>query len=509
MSDRALNRPLTVVALMLSVFMAAMEVTVVSTAMPSVVGQLGGVSLYAWVFTAYILVATIGIPVFGKLADLYGRKPVMLFGIALFLVGSVLCGAAGSIHSLIGARAVQGLGGGAMQATALTIVGDIFTTRERARMQGVIGGVWGVAGLVGPLLGGIIVHGIGWRWVFFINLPFGVISGLMLIAFLHERFEKKPVRLDVLGALLLGTGLFCLLLGARGEMAWLVPVGLLLFCAFVWVELRASEPVLPLDMFKNRVLAVASAAGALVGGALMSATTFVPLFVQGVLGGTPTQAGAAIAPMAVAWPLASAVGGRMIPRFGFRPLVRVGLAIHVLGAVLLAVYLTEGASTTTPGIAMAVFGMGLGFANTALLIAVQSSVEWNRRGVATSSTLLFRTVGGTLAVGMLGELMARSLMDAHLTEDAAKLLAGPVGGAALDAEHAARLASGLASALGSVYWVIAAFSFAAFLLGLVFPRLAMEPDVSGANAGNLDAGSRADHQLAQPGEPLPVDDGRK
>jgi EmrB/QacA subfamily drug resistance transporter len=505
MSERPLNRPLTVVALMLAVFMSAMEVTVVSTAMPTVVGQLGGVSLYAWVFTAYILVATIGIPIFGKLSDLYGRKPVMLFGIALFLVASLLCGMASSIHGLIAARALQGLGGGAMQATALTIVGDIFTPEERARMQGIIGGVWGVAGLVGPLVGGIIVHSIGWRWVFFINLPFGLLSAVMLIAFLHERIEKKPVRLDFLGAIALGTGLVALLLGARGGgVGWLVPVGLVTLGGFVWIERRAAEPVLPLDMFKNRVLSVASAAGALVGGALMSATTFVPLFVQGVLGGTPTQAGAAIAPMAVAWPLASALGGRLIPRFGFRPLVRIGLAINVVGAVVLAVFLVPGASMGTPRIAMAVFGMGLGFANTALLIAVQSSVAWNRRGVATSSTLLFRTIGGTLAVGMLGELMAKRLASAGLTDDAAVLLAGPVSGTHLDAAHLSRLAGALSAALGSVYWVIAGLSFSAFLLGLAFPRIAMER--SGSNPGNLDAGAGTHDQLPKPGERLAVDD---
>lgn len=471
------NRPLTVIALMSSIFMAAMEVTVVSTAMPTVVGELGGVDLYAWVFAAYVLASTVGMPVYGKLADLYGRRPVILAGIGMFLAGSIACGLTPTMHYLIAFRALQGLGAGAMQSMALTIVGDIFTLHERARMQGVMGAVWGVAGLVGPLAGGFIVKSLGWRWVFFVNVPFGVVAVVLLLRYLHERVEAvHGRRLDWLGALLIGAIVASLLLGARGSVGYLpLPLAGLFLAAFVAVERRAAEPVLPLDLFASRVIAVASAAGGLVGGALMATLTFVPLFVQGVLGGTPTEAGASIAPMAIGWPLASALGGRLIPKIGFRPLVRAGLLLAAASASALAVLIGVGASMTLPRVTTGLFGVGMGFANTALLIAVQTSVDWKRRGVATASTMLFRTIGGALTVGILGELLtARLASRPDLADHADELLAGPVHGHGLAAQKAEALAQLLAGGLGTVFWVIAALAATAFVVGLLFPRIDVE-----------------------------------
>jgi EmrB/QacA subfamily drug resistance transporter len=470
------HRPLTVVALMLSVFMAAMEFTVVSTAMPTVVGDLGGVDRYAWVFASYVLASTVGMPLYGKLADLYGRKPVMLCGIGMFLIGSVACGQASLMNVLIAARAVQGLGAGAMQSMALTIVGDMFTVHERSRMQGVLGAVWGVAGLVGPLLGGLIVKLLSWRWVFYVNVPFGVASALLLVLVLHERIERASrVRLDWPGALLLGGAVAVLLVGPRVSLALALPAGALLVVRFVFVERRAPEPLLPLELFSIRAFAVASAVGGLIGGALMSTLTFVPLFVQGVSSGTPTQAGAAIAPMAIGWPIASAIGGRLIPRLGFRPLVRLGLFVAALAALALATLIDDRAGLGLLRVITALFGVGLGFANTALLIAVQSSVDWRRRGVATASTMLFRTIGGALSVGSLGELLAAALgRHPQLSGMASDLLAGPARGAA--SREARELAGVLSMALGQVFWVIAGLAGAAFLIGLVFPALQVEPE---------------------------------
>jgi EmrB/QacA subfamily drug resistance transporter len=475
---RATHRPLTVAALMLAIFMAAMEVTVVSTAMPTIVGELHGVDLYAWVFAAYVLVSTIGIPIFGKLADLYGRKPVILAGIAVFLLASIACGQARSMALLIAFRAAQGLGAGAMQAMSLTIVGDIFTLHERSRMQGVIGAVWGLAGLVGPLAGGFIVKVLGWPWVFYVNVPFGLASMVLLSSFLHERVEQQRRPLDVAGALLLGTSITALLVGARGSAAGLlVPAGLCGAALFVWVERRAVEPLLPLDLFHSRVLVVASAAGALIGGSLLGALTFVPLFVQAVARGSPTEAGAAIAPMAIGWPLASALGGRLLPRIGFRPLVRAGLALTAAAAVALALSMHASASPGTPRALMALFGIGLGFANTALLIAVQSSVGWQRRGVATASTMLFRMLGGALAVGGLGELLARSIRARpELAAEAARLLAEAGRDSALQSPELARL---LAGSLHRVFWAIAAMSISAFVIGLAFPKLEFSRELPG------------------------------
>src|SRR5947208_10858435 len=300
------NRPLTVISLLLSLSMAAMEMTVVSTAMPTVVGDIGGIHLYSRVFTAYLLTSTVTVPLYGKLADLYGRKPVRPGGIAIFLAGSMASGLAGSIGALIVFRALQGLGAGAMQPTTLTIVGDIYNLEERARMQGVFGAVWGVAGLVGPLLGGIIVKYLSWRWVFFINVPAGIAAAVLLVVALHERVEHHRHSLDWLGAGVLTLGLTALLFGAHGGQGTAIglPLAAISLVLFFFIERRSPEPVVPLDLFRQRAIGVATAAGALVGAGMISMVTYVPLYVQGVLGGSPTEAGRSITPMVHGWPIA-------------------------------------------------------------------------------------------------------------------------------------------------------------------------------------------------------------
>jgi EmrB/QacA subfamily drug resistance transporter len=468
------NRPLTVVSLLLSLSMAAMEMTVVSTAMPTVVGDLGGIHLYSWVFTAYLLTSTVTVPLYGKLADLYGRKPVLLGGIALFLAGSMASGLARGIGALIAFRALQGLGAGAMQPTTLTIVGDIYNLEERSRMQGVFGAVWGVAGLIGPLLGGIIVKYLSWRWVFFINVPAGIAAAGLLVVALHEDVEHRQHSLDWGGAALLTVGLTALLIGVHGGRATLfgVPVAIASTALFFFVEGRAREPVLPMDLFRQRVMAVATVAGTLIGAGMISMVTYVPLYVQGVLGGSPTEAGSAITPMVIGWPIASAISGRVLPRVGFRPLVRCGLAISGGAAVAMALLLKPGASLHVPQAMSSVFGVGLGLANTALLIAVQTSVEWRQRGVATASTMFARTIGGTLAVGILGALLSASLQrDAAVPADAADRLLGPEHGAGLDPAVIRSLSAALEAGLGTVFWVIAAISLVAAAASLLFPYL--------------------------------------
>src|SRR5258705_7557967 len=429
------NRPLTVISLLLSLSMAAMEMTVVSTAMPTVVGDLGGIHYYSWVFPAYLLTSTVTVPLYGKLADLYGRKPVLLGGIALFLVGSMASGLAQGIGALIAFRALPGLGAGAMQPTTLTIVGDNYNLEERSRMQGVFGAVWGVAGLIGPLLGGIIGQSLSGRWVFFINVPAGIAAAGLLIVALHEDVEHHQHSLDWAGAGLLTLGLTALLIGVHGGRAAAIglPLAGLSILLFFVVERRAAEPVLPIDLFRQRVMAVSTASGALVGAGMISMVTYVPLYVQGILGGSPTEAGSAVTRMVIGWPIASAISGRVLPRVGFRPLVRWGLSISAVAAVALALLLRPGVSLHVPQAITALFGIGLGLANTALLIAVQTSVEWRRRGVATASTMFARTIGGTLAVGVLGALLTAALLrDSSIPPGAADQLLGPAHGAGLD-----------------------------------------------------------------------------
>ncbi|MFL5260948.1 MAG: MDR family MFS transporter [Anaeromyxobacteraceae bacterium] len=470
------NRSLTVVALLLGLFLAAMEMTVVSTAMPTAVGDLGGLHLYAWAFAAYMLTATVTVPIHGKLADLHGRKPVMLAGLALFLAGSFACGQARSMEALIAFRALQGLGAGAIQPIALTIVGDLFDVRERARWQGVFGAVWGIAGLIGPLLGGAIVHYLSWRWVFYVNLPLGLGCAAVLSAAYHERVERHEHRLDLLGALLLTCSIVAALVAVRsgpGTTA-LVAASLSCLALFLVVEARAKEPLLPLDLFRQRVIGVASATGALVGAAMISMVTYVPLYAQSVLGATPTGAGSAIAPMAIGWPIASTLGGRLLPRVGYRVLIRGGLLLTAAAALAIALLLRPGAGLALPRVLTAVYGLGLGFANTPLVIGVQSSVPWNRRGVATASTMFFRTIGGTLAVGILGGVLASALGGNGAPPGSVEKLLGPER-RLLDPALVSGLSGALASGMSTIFWTVFAIACCAAAVGFLFPAIAVHP----------------------------------
>jgi EmrB/QacA subfamily drug resistance transporter len=471
---RRTSRPWTVVALLLGLFLAAMEMTVVSTAMPTVVAELGGIALYAWAFASYMLATTVTVPIWGKLADLRGRKPVLLAGVGLFLLGSLACAQARSMTELVAWRAVQGLGAGAMQPVTFTIIGDLFDVHERGRMQGLFGAVWGIAGLVGPLVGGAIVHSVGWRWIFWVNLPFGLASAAVLAFAYHERPERHEHRLDVAGAALLASAVVSALLAARSTRAALVaaPAAAVALAAFLAVERRAKEPLLPLDLFSTRVMAVASAAGALMGAAMLATVTYVPLWVQSVLGRGPTAAGAAIAPMAVGWPIASAITGRLVPTVGFRRPLLTGFAVSAGAAVLSAALLRPGARLAEVQALMALYGVGLGIANPPLLIAIQTSVPWNRRGVATASTIFFRTIGGTLSVGLLGGVLAGALQRAGAAPQLVEKLLGPER-ASLDAAAIAPVAGALQAAMAVVFWTAAGIACCALVIAVAFPHVAI------------------------------------
>jgi len=468
------HRPFTILGLVLGMFMAALEATVVSTAMPTVVGDLGGIHRYSWVFTAYMVASTVTVPVFGKLADMYGRKPIVLGGSALFLVGSAASGAAGSMTQLIVFRIVQGLGAGAMQPMALTIVGDLYGLAERARVQAFFGAVWGIAGLVGPLAGGLIVRAVSWRWVFYVNLPFGLASLLLVWVFFHERVERRDQKIDWLGAAVLTALVLALLAAAHGRavgtlaLVASVPLAVLL----VAVERRAAEPILPLPLFRRRVMWVSAVSSAASGGAMFCAVSYVPLLVQAVMRGTPTEAGGAIAPMVVGWPVASFLCGRLLPRVGFRPLLWVGLAVSCVAMAALALVVSHGPTLWPLRVSSAFFGVGMGLSVTSLVIAVQTSVDWQERGVATAGALFARTMGGTLAVGALGGLLTRALLsDPSIPLHAADELLGPHHGAGLDPAVIDRLGGALAGGLETVFWVTFALAAVALVVGVLFPHV--------------------------------------
>lgn len=473
---RTTHRPATVAALLLALFMAAMEMTVVSTAMPTVVAELGGAMHYAWVFTAYMLTSTVTVPIYGKLADLHGRKSVMLTAMGIFLLGSMLSGQAHTMGQLIVFRAIQGIGAGGVQPIALTVIGDIFDLDERGKMQGVFGAVWAIAGLAGPLLGGVIVGSLSWRWVFYVNVPFGLLSAAVISYALVEKIELRKQRLDIAGAFILTAAVVTLLLGADGNAPWvLLPASAVLTAAFLFVETRAKEPLLPLRLFAQRTLATSSALSALGGGAMLGLVTFVPLYAQGVLGSTPTQAGTTIATMAVAWPVASALSGRLIKRLGFRVLVITGFTIVGLSAIGLTIAMSQGASATTLRIGSAMLGVGMGIGNTPLVIAVQTSVGFSQRGVATSSTMFFRNIGGTVAVGVMGVVLAGALLAGSAREAGGASLVARILGPerrSVDPTVLASISGDLSLGIVRVMWIVTALGIAGALVSWLFPDVA-------------------------------------
>jgi len=402
------------IALMLGMSLASLDSTIVGTALPSIVGKLGGITLYSWVFSAYLLTSTTTVPIYGKLADLFGRKPLFLFGTALFLIGSAASGAAQSMEQLIIFRAIQGLGAGAVLPIVLTIIGDIFALKERAKVQGLFSGVWGLSSIIGPALGGLIVDHFSWRWVFYINIPFGLLSAFLLIISLKENVERKKRSLDYIGTLSL-TGaivalLFALLQGGT-SWAWnslpsiaLFILSVLLLVLFLYQERRAPEPILPLTLFNNRIIAISSIGGVILGVIMFGIPSYVPLFVQGVKGGTATSAGITLGPMLIAWPVAAALSGKIILRYGYRFTALSGALFAAIGVGMVMLFHVD---TTLSYIivAMVIIGTGLGLISTAFTIAVQNAVPWNLRGVATASTQFFRTIGGTIGVAVMGTIL--------------------------------------------------------------------------------------------------------
>lgn len=470
MSEKQTHRPLTVVAVLLAMFMAAMEATVIATAMPTTVADLGGIELYGWVGAIYMLASTVTMPLYGKLSDLYGRKPMLFTGLGIFLLGSVLSGLSTSMTQLIIFRALQGLGAGGIQPVALTIIGDIFTPTERARIQGIFGAVWGIAGMAGPLLGGLLVRALSWHWVFYVNVPFGALAAVVLATSFHEKPQDKKHTIDFTGMALLTAAVITLLLGAsrfRPEIN--LPLSLALLATFVWVERRAKEPVLPITLLQRRMIAVSSAAGALIGAVMTASVTYLPLFVQALLGGSPTEAGGTVTPMLIGWPVASALSGRLLPRFGYRPLVRGGFFIVAIASFATYMTLRHDAGSIAIAASMGLLGVGMGAANTPLVIAVQESVTWEERGVATASTMFFRTIGGAIAVGALGALLAASF-GPTVPQNMLNQLVGPEHGKTLSPDVLALLSSGLREGLIRIFLAITALGVLAFVISLGFPN---------------------------------------
>ncbi len=459
-------------------FLAALEATAVGTAMPTAVAELGGVARYSWVFSAYLLTSTTVVPLFGKLADLYGRRRIYVLSALLFMAGSMLSGLAGSFNQLIAFRAIQGLGAGGVMPVATTLIGDIYPLEERGKIQGLFSGVWGVSSLVGPAVGGLVTQLLSWRWVFYLNVPFGIASVVLLQLYLTERQVRREHRLDIMGTVLLTlsvTVLLLTLLEGTELFGWgdwrtlgLLGLSMLGTALFLLQERRAAEPMLPLALFRNPVISVSSAGNVVLGTVLFCATAFVPMFTQGVLGGTAVDAGMSLAPMSIGWPIASTAAGWLLLRVGYRPLGVMGALATFAGTAVLLGAGPESSRTLLMA-AMLVTGVGLGLVSTPYLVAVQNAVPWQLRGVATSSTQFFRTIGGAIAVAGLGAVLTTHLNEANVQLDPNMAL-NPALRGAVPPEQLDALRQALAGGLHSVYIGMLVVAAAGVAVALVFPR---------------------------------------
>jgi len=404
---------------MLSVALVALDSTILATAVPSIVDDLGGFSSFPWLFSIFLLAQAVSVPIFAKLSDLVGRKPIMLVGVGTFVLGSIGCGLAWSMPALIAFRALQGLGAGAVQPMAMTIIGDLYTVAERAKVQGYVASVWASSSVVGPTLGGLFVDFADWRWIFFLNVPLGAVAAWFLVRRFSEQVEQpdRP-KLDLAGAGLLTAGSSLLILALlQGGVSWawssapsLVLFGLsaVLLIAFTLVERRAAEPVLPGWIFRSRLLNATNLAALAVGVMLIGLVSYIPLYAQGVLGTSALVGGFAVAALTLGWPLAASYAGRIYLRIGFRATALIGAVVLVGGAVMLWL-ISPQSSVWQLAATCFVVGLGLGLCAAPTLIAAQAAVDWSRRGVVTGTNMFARSIGSALGIAAFGAIANASL----------------------------------------------------------------------------------------------------
>ena len=491
------------IGVMTGMFLAALEATVVGTAMPTVIASLGGLNHYSWVFSAYLITSTVTVPVWGKLSDLYGRRLLYQIGISVFLIGSVLSGIATSMEQLIIFRAIQGLGAGALVPLGMTIIGDIFTLTERTKKQAYFSGVWGLSSVIGPVVGGFITDQLSWRWVFFINVPVGLAAALIMGIALKEPKRHARPAIDYAGAAVLMAAITILMLalveGGTSFATLLAPQNLMLLSGaalllgiFVWIEKRAADPIIPFGLFRNRTVTVSVIAGFLAGVSMFGAISFVPLFAQGALGATATEAGSLLTPLMLSWVVMSVVGGRLLLRIGYRTTSIAGFILLTLGFVFLSM---NGRDTAKYWlyVDLVLIGSGLGLTMLTLLIAVQQAVSRTQLGIATSLNQFSRSIGGAIGVALMGTVLSAGLAtelnrvaqtDNSLmsVERAAQLAANP--NALIEPQERAALPPGvldalqeaMATSLHKVFWVGTVLSAMALLVCFFLPRREDEKD---------------------------------
>lgn len=484
--EKTTQRKMVTIAMMVSTMLVALDTTIVTTAMPHIVQQLSGLKLISWVFAIYLLTTSVTTPIYGKLADLFGRKPIFIFGVVLFVLGSMVSGMAQSMNQLILFRGLQGLGAGAVMPLTFTIIGDLYPGEERARMQGVFSSVWGVAGLLGPLAGGLFVDHISWRWIFYINVPIGIIAILLVLGFLHEtQVEKTKKSIDYWGATLfsvsMGSLLYALISG--GELyAWnsgviisLFAIAVVSLILFIRVEAKTKEPMLPLSLFKIPVIAVSNTVGFVVSCVLIGVNVYLPIWIQTLLGHSATSSGLTLMPMSFAWPLASTLAGRFMYSIGSKITAVFGAILIVVGAGWLLLVNTGSPYWYLVGV-MIVIGFGMGCAMTPLTVLVQSAVGWNLRGAATASNTFARSLGQTVGIAVFGTVFNSSLNSYVQNHVAGGWQGGDIGnaitsgtGANISASVLEQLRNGMAYSLHSIFILVFVISIVTLLFSAVLP----------------------------------------
>ena len=462
-------------AVMSAMFMIAIEATIVSTAMPQIAAQLGELQLYSWVFGAFLLAQTATTMVFGKLADLFGRKPVLLVGVAIFLVGSVLCGFASTMTWLIAFRVFQGLGAGAIQPIALTIVGDLYPGVERGRVQGYLASVWGVSSVLGPLAGGLITQHLSWAWVFWINVPVGIAASALFILFLHERVGSAARRVDVVGAVLFTVGVAALMaalteLGPRPGPPCSVQQSSWSQACCSCCRSGGRRPDGGVPPWARRPIAIANAATLLSGMAIIGLTAFLPMYVQGVLNRSALVAGFTLTAMSLGWPIGATIAAKNFARVGLRPSFLIGGALLPFGASAM-LFLQPGAPPLLAGVGSLVMGLGMGFLSTSAIVIIQGSVGWEERGAATASNVFSRNLGSTFGATLLGGVLNTSLArgDGVGFDDIRRLLDEPGRIAGDQAVQAA-----LGQSLHLTFWAMFLITVSALAVANFVPRVALK-----------------------------------
>ncbi len=484
---------------LLAMFMAAIEGTIVATAMPSIVGDLGGFAWFSWVFSAFLLAQAVSIPIYGKLADIYGRKSIFAFGAGIFMIGSLLCGFAHSMQQLILFRLLQGSGAGAVQPVAITIVGDIYSVSERAKVQGYISSVWGVAAIIGPAVGGLFVQYVSWSWVFWLNLPVGAVAITLLTLYLRENITKKAHKIDYIGSLLIFMVVgSCMITLVQGGVvwAWLSVQSILLMALtiftlglFIRHERKAVEPVMPLGIWRDSLILVGNLATMTTGAVIIGLSSFLPTYVQGVMGMTPIMAGFALAAMSIGWPMTSSISGRLLQTVSLRALAVVGGALIVLGS-LFFVLLAPERGWIWAAAGSFIVGLGMGLARTVFIVSIQTSVAWETRGVVTASNMFMNILGNTLGAAALGALLNNRLSIFLRSAYAGSVPNLDVVNTLLDVNrrrsipastlHVMQIA--LAVALNKVFWGLFVVAVATLILVVFFPGIKLRGRRDGAQS---------------------------